>query len=262
MIKKKLETLIDEFLTALEIAQAQNNIDPIKDILRQHQYYYSKPENSHLIKDYLSNALLHSVESGCLEAIDYLLTSKDLNQHSDVSTIESPLRIATRNGSLDIFQYFSNRFEKYYPQEKLDVAYFTLLGEASEQGKLNVVEFIINHPKIKNHKNFYKFELHAVQFSCMSGHLDIVQFFFPKDTKKQFEDNFLLNAIMSDHTDIVKYCIFDLNIPFSEHLNEAFMLYNDSKTSQARDFFNIRELNQALEKELSSATISQKKVKL
>lgn len=262
MKNTKLDELIDEFTIALEIAQEQNNIDPIKDILRQHQYYYSKPENNHLSKDYLATALLHSVENGCLEAIDYLLTSTDLNQHPDVSMIQSPLRIATREDYLDIFKYFSDRFEQYYPTERLDIAYFSLLGEASEQGQLDIVEFIIGHPTIKNHTNFCKFELHAVQFACLNGHLDIIQFFFPKNKNKKFEDNFFLNALGSSHTDIVKYCIFALNIPFSEHLKEAFMLYNDSNTNQAMEFFRIRELNQELEKELFSDSINKKKAKL
>lgn len=262
MINEKLDTLINEFLIILEEAYLENNINPIKDIVKQHQSYLNQSGNNNLNKEYLSQTLLSSVKIGYLDAIDYLLTSPDLSEHPDVSKMESPLRIASGKGDLDIFKYFSERFEQYYPNERFDIAHFTLLGEASDNGQLNIVRFIMEHPNVKESSGFNRFESHSLQFAFLKGHLDIVQFFLPKDTTQKVEDNFFYNALLGEHMDIVKYCIFDLNIPFSEHLEEVFMLYSDAKTNQAREFFKIRELNQELEKELSSVTINKKKVKL
>jgi ankyrin repeat protein len=255
MSEQESKDLMNKVVLAIELAQSSNNIEAVKELLKNNI-------NNESYKQYLQASLFQSIQTGYLEAVDYLLTSSELSEHPNLLSVENPLKVSARKGYLEIFKYFTENFDKYYPESQLDVVYFGLISDASEHGQLNIVEFIVNHPDVKNSRNLSKFEMHSTQWACLRGHLNIVEFYFPKGTDKIFDDNLFLNAVSNSHLDIVKYCIFDLKIPFSEHLNEAFMLYNDEQSNQAKEFFKIRELNTELEKELSSATINQKKIKI
>jgi hypothetical protein len=268
MNKKTPQELLNEFELVFTLAQSKNDISLIQELLKNQNLI-----DKEVSEIYLQAALFHSVKHGYLAAVDYLLTSSDLSENPSLSGIENPLKISAKNGYLNIFKYFTENFEKYYPESQLDIVFFGLISDASEHGKLNIVEFIINHSVIKSSRNLNKFEMHSTQWACLKGHLNVVEFHFPKGTDKKFEDNFFLNAVSGGHFDIAKYCVFDLNIPFSEHLQEALILFNDEQHNKVKDFFNIRELNQALnvelyvneqklEKKLSSAKLNKKKVKL
>lgn len=251
MNNKNTSDLLDEFKLSFSLAQSQKNIEPIKNLFKRQNLSYTDDE-----KEYLVNALTYSLENNYLDIVDYLLTSSDLKENPCIFKFENPLQIASKNGYLDIFEYFSDRFKQYYPKSELDIVYFGLIGEASEYGNLNIVKYILDHPKIKDHKNLTKFESQSLQWAFLKGHLEIVKFYYPVRTDKPFEENFFLNAVTGSHFDIVKYCIFELNISLSEHIKEALTMYNDSRTHQVQDFFKIRDLNCELEKELSSDTIN------
>lgn len=171
-------------------------------------------------------------KEGHLEIVKYLLTSPDLKQHADVEQFQYyAVFEACTYGHLDIIKYF---FTSPDLKEQIDINIVndgsTLLNEAACRGRVELVKFLLESPELKEHSNIH--EHHDFAFTVA------------------------LNYNTEQHRELIKYLIFDFNIAKTDDIKKHL---EENPNKEVEKWFEARELNKSLEKELLSDKIDKSK---
>jgi len=234
--------LMYEFDEASQLAHSQGNIKPIEKLFKQQNLVYDNVD-----KSYLGEALLVAIDNSYLDIIKYILTSPDLKYHPTNPPGENILIIAAKEGNLEMFEFFKNRFELDYPDKKIAVIYHESLGVASEKGHINIVKYIMEQDEASPHLE--RFRNHSLQWACMRGHVNLVKFHLSVDDR-QMPVQFFMSAITASHFDLINFFIFELKIDECEEIKDYLEMFSGDNTDKVKCLFRTRDLKNDLDKEL------------
>jgi hypothetical protein len=166
---------------------------------------------------------------GKLPIVNYLLFDSKVNFMPYDEACPFGIKIAVQNGNLGLIKYFRNlpgRGSFDIRKENMDI-----LHQACEDGSLDIVQYIFQEPKVDN------FQL----------------------ILEEFESRFK-QACLSGSDKLIKFFIFDLNIPFTDYIQNSLDFIFGSQFSdldekkKIEDWFQMRTLKDSLSQELDNKT--------
>lgn len=166
-----------------------------------------------------------------LEVIRYLLTSPELNIHANISNnSDLALRLAAKEGHLDIIKY------------------------------------LLLSPELAIHANVETNNHYAMKTSCVNKHYEMLHFLltqaYPQENRENNNEMAFKTAFNFKRPEVLRYLISELNINKTTAIIEFLENHPGELCEQAENMFAIKQLNQTLEKNLSSDRINQKRTKI
>jgi ankyrin repeat protein len=175
-------------------------------------------------------------------------------------------------------------------QKGLDLS----LTEACKEGDLEVVEFLLTSPDLMFLANINEGNNDPIFQACDYGHKEIIQYLLTSSELKEHADKYfaLYLCCEEDKVDIVKfilempgleidihhdnamaidlafsrkaynvlhYLVFDMNIKKTNRIDTLIQEYN---SVQVKNWFELREVNKELNKELVKTNTNTKKIKV
>lgn len=154
-----------------------------------------------------------------------------------------------------------NKRYRKLTQEKLNEQ----LGIACVNGDLTKVKYLLTSKDLKRHADIKAVDSLGFCQACLNGHINIVKY--------MLFDEELINhvtihakgklgfklASLQNHHELINFFIFEMKIRKTKSI-EIFLQKNPNE--QVQNWFNLRELNDNLEKDLSSKKNKTKKIKL
>jgi ankyrin repeat protein len=212
-----------------------------------------------LTQDEINIEFVYASEKGNLELVKYLLTSDELKNKADLHVYEDDgfLR-ACANGRLEVIKYFLTSTELKEYRE----THATGFNLSCENGHLEIVKYLLTSSEMKEPVDINTENNSAFKNACYNGYLNIVTYLLTSDELKDHVDIHVENdtgfkyACSGGYLEIVKYFIFDMAIEKTEAIIDFLM---EKPNEQVEKLFNIRELNNKLDKELSSDNINSPK---
>lgn len=187
---------------------------------------YDKLETIH-IKSCDELAFILACSGGCLEAVEYLLTSPELEEHSDIHALDDKGLI-----------------------------------EAASLGHLDIVQYLLTSPELKEHANIHAQKDQALEWACWQGHYEVVKYLLTSPDLKEpanHADRDFINAARNEHLDIIQYFVFDINFKKSDQIEKYL---SDKPNVTIENFFKIREVNNKLKVSLPLQSELKKTLKL
>ncbi len=169
---------------------------------------------------------------GDLDSIDYMLTSPDLKRRPKFGSVVLDVR---PNGN------------KYYDG----------LIYAGENGHLELVDYLLFSPKIKDHEYYSDEDFDYLKLICDKGHFHIADFLLEKkifDPQHVFVETYLRSK---DVDNLAYYLITKCNIEITPDVQDII-----DKNPKIADIFMKRELNQDLTENLGLSNQFNKKLKI
>jgi hypothetical protein len=213
------------------------------------------------------NTILSFVaEKGHLELVNYLLTSPDLEENANIMTRnDNPFRQACINGHLELVKYIL--YDTYERTINFKVSCMDGVTYAANSGQLNVLKYFLTSPDISptNRLSIEYGQNKAFKQAVLNGHLNIVQYVLTSPELSEHANIHLDNdvgfdnALQHKHLDILKYFIIDLNIEKTPYILESLSRYPNENVDK---YFEIRDLNSELNKNLEPNIIPIKKTKI
>jgi hypothetical protein len=210
---------------------------------------------------------MEACNNGHLEIIKEMFLSPHLNKHiNNNPTLPGAINIAFRSQHIDIIEFIGHKFNAIEPDNG---SISSGIMEAAEKGHLNVIKHFLEKSTLDMDKDLIVHR--AFHLSCSKNHLNIIKYLVEFSNVKKIcgfseliKDG-VSEAYLSRSFDIVKYLIFDLNVPKNDKSMNTLASIGRSDFSQLENWFNIRELNQSLADELVSSStniINTKKPKI
>lgn len=230
--------------------------------------YYNKYKDMPL--ETLEYEVLQACEDGDLNALKYLLTSKELSINpSPQCCSDTGLHNACEKGYLEIVKYLLTSPELKEHADIHSSDDWALQG-ACEYNHLEIIKYLLTSTELKEHANMYADDSRVFHIACnnatKNGNFEIIDFFIRSPELKHhidihfFKDTFFNNAIFYKRLDLIKYFIFELNIQKTEDIELSLQCgYLDGVDK----LFEIRAMNKELNAELVVDNhIQNKKAKL
>jgi hypothetical protein len=176
--------------------------------------------------------LYSSSLEGNLEEVEYLLTSPDLKYHPAIHFAnDSALVVSSSNGHIPVVEYLLN-FSTYGQQVLSDCA----LIKACTNNELETAKFLLDSETIP-----YKANIHV-------------------------KNDYIFRELMiAQNEEILKYLIFEREIPRTEYIDEYLNRDNYNLNDyclKIKGWFELRVLNKELNTDLPNVSQSNKKIKL
>lgn len=172
----------------------------------------------------LDLSLTEACKEGDLEVVRFLLTSPDLMFNADINESNNdPIFTACDYENMEIVEYLLNSDELNVHADK----YFAL-NYCCNEDKVEILEHLL-----------------------LKSNLDI-------DLNKNNSQAFSI-ALAKNSDKVLKFFIFDLNLKRTDRIEE---LLNEYKRENIKSWFELREVNKELSKELNSNSTSSKKLKV
>jgi hypothetical protein len=204
-----------------------------------------------------SNPLLLCIQHGNLKMLKYLTTSPKLEKHFDLS--QDPNRFfnqACHSRHIHIIDYLLNSPEiKSYAH--LKAFYSAGSNIAATNGDLKTLKYFRELPNVNQTiDEIQSSNSYIIDVACESNYFDIVQYIFDKSKIDNYKDNLndfekpFVRSIHKMHLDIVKFFIFDLNMPKTDIIKETIRYLPIEIRDDIENCFQIRDVNTQLSDEL------------
>ena len=246
-------------------------------------------------QDEINEAFVDACASGDFDKAKYLLKEPSLPYKADIFYDDTAcFKLAFHNGHVDIIKYLSCSTEI---KEHIDVTPYSynILNYARKAKDWEWLEFLL--PIILNEPEENRQLQNLLKYSCRNGDRDAVNYLFNSSTWSQkldinnelyqdacyggnvdiinfLRENFQSSFNISDNDafmnaynglsssqdlSVIKYFIFDLNIPYSPIIKEY--LSDDDKyfAEEINKMFEIRELNDSLRIDLENTDLNKTK---
>lgn len=228
---------------------------------------FTKWKNTLFNINSIDDELIFGCGNGKLDIVKYVLTSPELSKHANIHyENEAALTMACSHGHIEIIDYLLNSTE-LEDHSSHDIFKLEIITKAVYDGQLSVIEYFLNHPKFES-QAIKSFNNHTLSIAAGQGRLNIIKYILNNPQLKDFSDIHVhkdcpfRSACTNEEIDVIKYFIFDLNIEKSIHINNWLSSKKDAITLEIEQMFNIRDLNQNLNNELSLNKNIKNKVKL
>lgn len=252
-----------EFNTACE----NNDFEKINELLKSKDSFV---RDTVYRQDTYNNPLIICIQNGNLEMLKYLTSSPHLEKHFDINKdIHHLFNHACNVGEIDIIDYLLNN-----PEIQFQTRYEGLISKGinitAKNGHLNTLKYFRNLPR--EEREVYEIEAensYILNEACVQNHLSMVKYLFEepkiiyyKDKIKDLEHAFEI-ATKKKHLDILKFFIFDLNIPQNDTIKQYLRYLPIEERDVIHKCFEIREVNQSLTNELTTnSSAKNKKLKV
>ena len=243
--------------------------------LEKMKYLLTSPELKQLVDietcDFNGeNALHFAARGGHLEVIKYLLTSNELSTHLDVD-MESTFSgtafiIACEKGHLDIVKYVLNS-EELEDHADINIHDSMALTLACDRENLELLKYLISDPELNENISLQIRGQETLEISLSLQNYEIAKFLLESNIIHYVPDAYEIifkNAYTKNEPEMMEYLIFKLDIDKILGIDEFIANSNNQShiITQIDNMFKLRDLNQQLNKELSSNNISAKKSKI
>lgn len=228
--------------------------------------FYSKVNK--LTKKHINEALLDACIDGDLDKVKFLFNSTELKHHADIHYKDNaPLHHACEHNQLHIMQYLlsSPELKEHADIHSKDGWTLTI---ACNEGHFEIVKYLLASPDLKEHSRFNADQLgRAIQLK----NIDIVDYLLNSPNLKKNadihmdEDSIFKNACEFGDMETLQYLIHEINIERTEAINNylAKPTGRPSRlTHEAKNMFEIKELNKQLNQNLPENSESKKKPKI
>jgi ankyrin repeat protein len=225
--------------------------------------FYSK-----FTKKHINQAFVDACINGDLEKAKFLLNSPELQHRADISYNENTaLHQACEHNHLHIMQYLltSPELKVHADIHSKDDWALTI---ACNEGHFEIVKYLLTSPDLKEHSHF---NVDQIRYALHIGEFDIVDYLLnSSDLKKNFDIHMQEDTIFKQFCQFgdmgnLKYLIHDLDIEITEEINNYLAKPPSRKQSlvnEAKNMFELRELNKQLNQNLNENIESKKKPKL
>lgn len=224
----------------------------------------------------LNKSLIDACQHGLLDDVKILLTSENLDMHADICgktgevlhyNLKFPLSAACKDGHLEIVKYLLTSSELKQHADIKQERYHAVF-EACMYGWFDIVKYFLTSPDLKEHASIHIVgheEISLLNEAATRGRVEIVRFLMESPELEQHpniheEQDFAFKVGLiyntEEHRDLIKYLIFDLKIEKTEHIKKHL---KEFPNLEAEKWFEMRDLNQSLEKELDSDKIKRNK---
>jgi ankyrin repeat protein len=181
-----------------------------------------------LYKDKSQNGLNYSLSEACregdLEAVKFLLTSDDLMFNAQINC------------------------ENNDP-----------LFQACDYDRMEIIKYLLTSDELKNHADKY----FALKLCCEEDKIEILEFLLKNsalDIDIHIDNSILFELALSNKSNnVLNYLIFNENIERTSRIND---LVNKYKNDQVKNWFDLREVNKELNKDLVNNHLTTKKLKV
>jgi hypothetical protein len=239
-------------------------------------------------QDEINEAFVDACASGDFDKAKYLLKEQSLQYNADIYYEDTAcFKLAFHSGHVDIVKYLSCSTEL---KEHIDVKPYSynILNYARKAKDWEWLEFLF--PIILNDPNDNRQLKNLVSFSCRDGDFDTVNYLFNSSKWNQkieinnelyndacyggnvdiirfLREDFIkklninhdiafqhcYNGLSStDDLSVIKYLIFDLNIPYSNSIKEYIADDEQYFAQEIKKMFAIRELKNSLKSDLEN----------
>jgi len=229
----------------------------------------------------INDALISACQHGILEEIKEFLTSPNLDMHANILAskgsrrnynLKFPLSIACKDGHLDVIKYLLTSSDLKNHADIKQSNYFAVF-EACLYGHLDIVKYFLTSSDLNDKPNIHIIDYNGdnetlLDIACTRARIDIVKFLLTSteledhpDIHRNNDNGFIMAATYNtdNHIELVKYLIFDYKIEKTKNIINYLKKNPDKEIEQ---WFNMRDLNQNLNKELDNNIVISKKMKV
>jgi hypothetical protein len=219
--------------------------------------------NSNFPQENLNKELLRAINSNDLDYMKYLLTSPELKVHADPTYNDNRcFEIACGSGRLEVVKYLINT-----PEVKFKISRKALITQGIHfsvcHNRVEILDYFRNEARVKTKlidQELRKENFTILERACSFGFLEIVEYIFknPKVEGNVFnnsEENInrlFEECIYNGNSNLIRYFIFEHDTPKSESLQKLLKDITGPERRQIEGFFELRETNKSLHKELVS----------
>jgi ankyrin repeat protein len=225
--------------------------------------FYSKIHK--FTKKQINESLLDACIDGDLDKVKFLLTSPELRHNADIHYKEDkPLHQACEHNQLHIIQYLLSSPELKEHSDIHSKNDWTL-NIACNEGHFEIVRYLLTSPDLKEHSNIKR---HSLEYAIQMGNIDIVDYLLNSPDLKEpvnihiHEDSIFIKACEFGDMKTLQYLIYDLNIDRTDDINKYLEDPNGNLVNEAKNMFELRELNKQLNNSLPDNNEITKKPKL
>ena len=204
--------------------------------------------------------LMIASKNGHLEIVKLLLDSPFSKNERTYSEIKDYMHEAIQKGYLDIVKFL--REIPVFKEETDDAKCARVVLFSAGSGQLNILKYALQEFKDDPMTKQVLENGGAIEAACEEGKLDVVQFLIelPIERKNKQLTPFFESAYKYDRLEVLQYLIFELNLEKNDDINQ---LMNNKPNIQVEQLFEMKKLNNALQKELCSTDNSKlKKMKV
>jgi ankyrin repeat protein len=225
--------------------------------------FYSK-----YTKNHINEALLNACVDGDLDKVKFLLTSPELKHNADINYNDNAaLHQACEHNQLHIMQYLltSPELKKHADIHSKDDWTLTI---ACNEGHFDIVKYLLTSSDLKEHSHF---NVDQLRYALHIGEFDIVDYLLNSPDLKENasihmgKDNIFREASEFGNKETLHYLIHELNIDRNDAIN-SYLEEPGGRTSnlkaEAKNMFQLRELNKELNDNLHENNESKKKPKI
>jgi hypothetical protein len=224
----------------------------------------------------LNQKFLNACQYRHMEVVRYLLTSKELKTNAEINTENGhALQLACEGGDLNIVKYLINSpelKEHIVINNNIDEGF---LGACMIPGKkgLELVKYLLTSKELTRHADINVDDGQGFIIACNKGNLELVKYLTasPELNKhinphSKHDLGFRL-ALQNAYTnepgsmEILNYLIFELNLEKTKLITQ-YLDVKDDLAIQINKFFDMRDLNRELNKELILTPSNKKQCKL
>lgn len=258
-----------------------NDLDKVKQLwntnklilLNLFDINYKANTSSHRYAVIINDPIDIAIQYKNLEIVNHLLNDSELKKTLNNDHYIKYFETACWLESISIVNYLL-----FSSHERFIERYNLGINMSAKNGQCNLLKYF---RELNNHEKFEldirKENINILSQACENGHQDIVRYIFSEPKIENFTplieelEKFFKQAFVNDSLELVKFFIFELNIPFTDYIKSDLEfyyggIYSDIKEKdKIENLFSIRELQCSLIQELNvnnENEFTNKKIKL
>lgn len=261
---KQNKAEIKEFHRNLFIACKLGDIDYINQVLNSDLVNKINSPNPEKMLEY-------ACHNGHLNIVEAIFNAPRLKPHvSDVQSLKSCLIKAFEKNNIDMIKFLNKKIDSLSGHPAITMA--SGLEVAAAYGNIDVMKEFLEPPfNAAIRETFKSGKLLAAAYA--NSKFEIIKYLVTSDKLPEnndihmnndslFRGSFRASAFPNGSLDMIRFLIFDLNIDKNENIDKLLSL-EDKNSEIIKSWFNLRDLNKNLTKELiENDTTSTKKPKI
>ncbi len=238
------------------------NLEIVKNFIKFDMESLDDIQNSSLA----IQMLIFATMKGHLDICKVIWDTPKLNRYiNNVTSLKNLLEKGLTNGHLNTSKFILDKLNEKNVNYNMVIS--SSLIKSVQNGHLNIVKhFLLDKPFDYLYQTEFKSNS-LLNSACGYNQLKILQFLLETDSIKDkyniHKDNDCLFklACENEHTDIIKYFIFDYKIENSHYIQDH-LKASQNRFEYITKWFELRDLQQSLNQDLINKEVTNKKLKV